>query len=64
MSGQKVLTGRPLFWGALAGGLVCLFQAGVKGSLIALFSGLAVYGGCWLFMSPSGRKMIRSMLQK
>lgn len=63
-SGENVLLRRPLFWGALVGGLVCLFQAGVRGSLIALLSGLAVYGGCWFFMTPSGRKMIRSMLQK
>lgn len=64
IAAENVLVRRPLFWGVLAGGFVCLLQAGLKGSLVALISGLVVYGGCWLFMTPSGRKMIRSVLQK
>lgn len=55
---------RPLFWGGVAGVLVCVIQAGVRGTLAALLSGVVVYGGCWLFMDPSGRKIIRSLLQK
>ncbi len=55
---------RPLFWGGLAGVLMFVIQAGVRGSLVAILSGLVVYGGCRLALDPSGRKKIRSLLQK
>ena len=58
------LVGNPLCWAATGATATAVVLLGAAETAIVCAVGLAFYGVSWLFLSPRGKDMLRSLLQK
>ncbi|MBL3591887.1 MAG: hypothetical protein JMJ93_00105 [Synergistaceae bacterium] len=58
------LVGNPLCWGVMAATVTAAFLLGPSSVVLSLAVGVGFYGVAWLFLSPRGKDLLRSLLQK